>query len=270
MMYKYLPLIVIGTLLLSSCTKRERTKLEEKGFRVDSPEASSEDDERDGLNLDTLLWETRPTEVLRTAHPEHRLTTIYKINYNKKTGKPFSGSNDFHYNYSYDGESEGNNWNGNFMPGFEAMAGYNLVNVSHYNVETDTSQNLFNSRVLIKTVYFPTYDKDTLNGEPIKRNFYMVSVYDEDTNKDGFINMRDLRRFYLFDIEGNKVKALVPPNCSVMSSEYDPGIDYMYIYARLDANKNGRMEVHEEMQVFWVDLKDPERCGSLYQETQSM
>ncbi len=59
----------------------------------------------------------------------------------------------------------------------------------------------------------------------------MVSVYDDDSNKDGFINVKDLRKFYYFDIEGKNKKNLIPANYSVMSSEYDSANDFMYVFA---------------------------------------
>lgn len=92
----------------------------------------------------------------------------------------------------------------------------------------------------------------------------MVSVYDEDSNKDGFISVKDLRRFYYFDINGKNKKALIPKNYSVMSSEYDSANDYMYVFAKADTNKNGQMENNEPIDIFWIDLKNPENIGIQY------
>jgi hypothetical protein len=85
----------------------------------------------------------------------------------------------------------------------------------------------------------------------------MVSVYDEDSNGDGFINVKDLRRFYCFDIEGGNQRSLIPKNYSVLSSEYDSPNDFMYIFARDDKNGNGQMEQDEPTDIFWIDLKNP-------------
>ena len=92
----------------------------------------------------------------------------------------------------------------------------------------------------------------------------MVSVYDEDTNKDGYINVKDLRRFYYFDINGINKKELIPKNYSVMSSEYDSANDYMYVFAKLDKNNNGKMEQEEPTDIFWIDLSNPENVGVQY------
>lgn len=246
--------------LITSCSDK---KIEKKGFQVREITEDESGQKIVGLQIDSLKLETRPRNVLLTFDPKHRLTPIYKVNYDKKTKKPFVGSNAYHTNWS-SRYGAGNNWNGNFMPGFEAIYGYNFVNVSHYNNETKTENKLFEKPVLIKTLYYPAFSKDTLNHEPVKRDFYMVSVYDEDSNKDGFINVKDLRKFYYFDINGMNKKALIPENYSVMNSEYDSANDVMYVFARKDTNQNGQMESEEPMDIFWIDLKNPEHVGKQY------
>ncbi len=152
------------------------------------------------------------------------------------------------------------------MPGFEAAYGYNLVNVSHFNHQTKTAKNFFEESVLIRTLYYPAFSKDTLNGTPISRDYYMTSVYDEDTNKDGYINMKDLRKFYHFDINVENKTMLIPEDYAVMSSQYDSVNDFMYIFARLDENNNGQIEYEEATHIFWIDLKNPKNRGLQYKE----
>jgi hypothetical protein len=99
---------------------------------------------------------------------------------------------------------------------------------------------------------------------PINRNYYLVSVYDEDCNKDGFINRFDLRRFYYVD-GVNQVKIqLIPPDYSVTRSQYDFQNDVMYIFAGHDENKNNKWEVKEPIHIFWIDLKNPAVAKRLY------
>ena len=254
--------LFVGILiLLISCSKN---KLEKKGFSVTSENEISSSETTIKTKMDTLEFRTRPKNVLLTNNSKHRLSTIYKINYDKKNKHFFTGSNYHHGNYIGYYERKGNQWNGNFMPGFEAIYGYNMVNISHFNIEKKTKNDFFEKPVLVKTLYYPTYSRDTLNFKPISRNYYMVSVYNEDTNKDGFINVNDLRRFYFFDIEGKNKTYLIPKNYYVMSSEYDPENDYMYIYAKKDENDNGKMEEKEETEIFWIDLKNPKNNGKLY------
>jgi hypothetical protein len=37
----------------------------------------------------------------------------------------------------------GNNWNYNIIPGLEAVYGYNMVNISHYNISENKQKNFF-------------------------------------------------------------------------------------------------------------------------------
>ena len=259
-------LITLGVLTVAtffifrSCTKN---KLEEKGFQVNNSHTTESEDEKvEGISKDSLKFETRPSNVILTGVSNVRLTTIYKVNLNKRDGTTFIGSNNFLYN---DTELEkGNNWNGNLIPGLEGVYGYNLVNVSHYDLLTNKRKELFDKPVLVKTLYYPAFSKDTLNNKAVIRNFILVSVYNEDSNKDGFINQKDLRRFYLFNSNGERQNAIVPENYSVFKSEYDSDNDLMFVFARLDKNANGQIEDNEPTNIFWLDLKDPTKIGQQY------
>ncbi len=257
-MIKEILVLVIG-LGLISCGN----KLEQKGFEVAPVTRSNEEEPVDGVYKDSISFPTRPSNILLTGIPKYRLSTIYKVNFNRDS-TTFIGSNDFYYSYESIGETQGNQWNSNYLPGLEAVYGYNLVNVSHFNTETQKQKLFFEKPALIKTLYYPAFSKDTLNYKPVNRNYFMISVYDEDTNKDGFINVNDLRRFYSFDINAENKKAIVPTDYSVYKSEYDPGNDFIYVFAKLDENKNGKVDELEPVHVFWVDLKNPEIKGRQY------
>ena len=217
---KIYTILIIGITLIvfSSCSKKKHY---EKGFSVSPESETIEEKEINGISQDTISILTRPSSVLLTGHTDYRLTTIYKLNYDKKDDYYYTGSNRFYRNYSDLGHSDDNNWNYNFMPGLQAVYGYNLVNASLRHVKTQKQELLFEKPVLIKTLYIPSFSKDTLFGKPVKRDYYMISAYDEDTNEDGFINANDLRRFYVFNIDGRDKECLIPKDYSVVSSEYD-------------------------------------------------
>lgn len=252
--------LMILTTMAIGC---QNDHLEKKGFQVRDISEDENGKKIVGLNIDSLKLETRPRNVLLTSSSKHRISPIYKVNYHKKTKKPFTGSNSFHTSWNNNYE-EGNNWNHNFMPGFMAVYGYNFVNISHFNNETKVENKLFSKPVLIKTLYYPSFSKDTLNFKAVNRNFYMVSVYDDDSNKDGYINVNDLRKLYYFDINGANQRNLIPENYSVLSSEYDSANDFMYVFAKLDKNENGQIEQEEPTDVFWIDLNNPENTGLQY------
>lgn len=275
---------------LQSCFQEEE-KLS-KGFQVSQILEDEEGNKIVGLPIDSLNFETRPQKVLPTHYAKYKLTPIFKVNYDRnfkinsaKRGGPSTGSVHYHYNYEHfdpenyydlvrnDGEEVRirkkivkNNWNDHLLPGFSAVTGYNIVNLSLYDTEIKKQKNFFKKPVLVKTIYFPSQSTDTLNYQPVKRNFYMVSVYDADTNKDGFINIQDLRRFYLFDLEGNKIKKFFADNLSVFRSNYDEDNDLMQVFARLDKNGNGQIDQEEPTEIHWIDLKNPQNTGVLYSE----
>lgn len=238
--------------------------LEEKGFQVGPLIEQDGDEPPTGLDRDSLTFATRPSNVLLTGVAHVRLTSVYKVNYRKDDSTSFIGSNNFHYNYDEYEQSAGNNWHSHLMPGFEAAYGYNLVNVSHYDVITDQQKLLYDQPVLIKTLYYPSFTSDTLDQLPVSRSHFLITVFDEDTNKDGSINPRDLRRMHLFDVNGQRQRSPIQENYSVLSSEYDPANDRMYVFAKLDANNDGKVNDAEPVHIHWIDLKDPTRSGRQY------
>lgn len=251
--------LFIITSLLIGCSD---DKLEEKGFAMEQTNPI----EDTGIQGDTISsgLVTRPSNIVLTGIPEYRLITVYKVNYDKNKEKSFIGSNAYYQSYLEHTPAEGNAWHYHFMPGLEAVYGYNLVNIAHYTTNTQKQKSLFTSPVLIKTLYYPSFVQDTLHHKPVTREYYMVSVYDEDTNGDKLLNGHDLRRFYHFDLEGENKSPLVPLNYSVLKSEYDPANDFMYVFAQIDENSNGKRDEQEAIHVFWIDLKRPKNNGRLY------
>lgn len=239
-------------------------KFKDKGFQIEENESElNQTNTNNAIKKDSLNFKTKSVGVLLTGNQNIRISPLYKVNYSEKEKKFFTGSNDFHFGYNDDDPKDGNNWN-SIIPGFEALFGYNLVNIFHFNHSENSGKKLFNKPVLIKTCYYPSFKVDTLNFKPIVRNFYMISAYDEDTNKDKYINIKDLRRFYLFDINGKNLGEIVPKNYSVIGAMYDSGNDYLYIDAKLDSNKDGKISENEPVSIFYLDLKNPANRGLFY------
>ncbi len=263
----FFPLLILLSFVLmsggsvTSCSSNESKKVSQVEL---SPNVMDEDE---------IEWEkkygklpNRPNTVLQTSHNNHRLVTVYKEKYTKDGKRTYISGNYYHtkYRYGFEQQDSTNRWHGHYMPGIEAVYGFNMFNVSHYNIETKSQSNLFAKPVLIKTLYYPAEEQDTLNGTPIKRDFYLVSVYDEDTNNDTIINYQDLRRLYAFDLEGKNQTLLIPKNYSVIKSEYEHQNDVVYIFARRDHNKNGKVERTEPVEVFLIDLKNPVMGDKVY------
>lgn len=258
----FLLCLSIITCLLISCNSRNNKKYQ-KGVTLSQQESGVEEqNQNDKKKTEKLI--TRPTEVIQTGHLDHRLVSIYKLNYNKDRRRYYTGTNYHYSSYYYDAYDTTDAWHNHFMPGLEAMYGYNMMNIAHYNVKTNERNNFFEQPVLINTLYYPAELTDTTNNQPVTRNYYLVSVYDEDTNQDSIINTKDLRRFYHFDLDAKKKTTLIPKGYSVLSSEYDTENDLMYIYAQHDKNENGRREKEDPIHVFCINLKQPEAAERVY------
>jgi hypothetical protein len=202
-----------------------------------------------------------PNNVILTGLVNHRLVSIYKQRLQGNTTivddirqkafySEYSGSDNMEYTH--------------YMPGIDILSGYKLLNISHYDFATEKQNLFFNKPVLIKTLYYPAFEQDSINKIPVNRNYYLVSVYDEDTNKDTVINKKDLRHFYHFEETATIKTSLLPKDYSVIRSQYDYGKDIMYLYAKLDANKNGIVDKNESLHIFWIDLKNPQKAKRLY------
>ncbi|MCB9232347.1 MAG: hypothetical protein H6581_11830 [Bacteroidia bacterium] len=256
-------LTLILTISLLSACKSHNEKEYTKGFSLNETVAEENDTPTDGPGATSELI-TRPGNVVLTGQPGHRLIPVYKLNWSKRSKEWFTGDNSFYQSYTFSSGSKENAWHYHYLPGIEALHGYNMLNISHYDLATQQRKNLFENPGLIRTVYFPALEPDTLNGMPVRRDYYLVSIYDEDTNNDTLVNMGDLRRFYYFDLNGDHKTRLIPPEYCVLSSEYDYPNDILYIVARLDKNGNGQSEVEEPSHIFWIDLKKPQVATRMY------
>ena len=199
---------------------------------------------------------TFPNKVILTGLDDQRLASIYK----SKSTSDNSSNSSLEY-YSEESEDEANL---HFMPGIDILFGYNLLNIAHYDLKTEKVNYLFSHPVLIKTLYYPSYYQDSLYNKPITRNFYLVSAYDEDTNKDTLINKKDLRHFYHFDAKTCLRTQLIPKDYSVIRSQYDSKNDIMYIFASHDENRNGTTDKPDPVHIFWISLKTPDKAKLLY------
>lgn len=195
-----------------------------------------------------------PNAIILTGLPNVRLISIYKI--------PNNGDKNILYDegttYDERDENEFNEVNYRYyMPGIDIIRGYNLVNIAHYQSDKDSLSYFFNRPVLIRTLYFPGVKNDSLEKNPVFRNFFLVSVYESDTNNDSLINNKDLRRLYFINETNSEKISLLPENFSTIRSTYDYKRDIMFIHARNDKNKNGKAEKDEPVSIFMLDLKNP-------------
>lgn len=217
----------------------------------------------EGVTCDTSKIIIQPGHVLITGIKNVRLTPIFRATKNQRNDRIYYGRVSQHFYYN-DESSLGDNFNNNLLPGFTTVFGYNMVNVSLFDYTQKQSKNLFDNPVLINNLYYPSDTKDTLRHKAILRDYFMVSVYDKDTNKDKIIDDKDLRHFYLFDKGGELKGSPIPESYNVKKSEFDAENDVMFIYAQLDSTSAGETNDIDPIHVFWINLADPSQNGRLY------
>lgn len=249
---KKLLLILIVLITVTSCKKHEK-----KGEQLTFAEHQQQN-EPTGISTvgDSISnqFASSSGSVLLTGMDRIRLIPVYKIK--PKADRDLHTSESSTY-YDYYGENNDEDFYRYFMPGIDIIYGYNLINIGHYDIQKDTLSYFFDKPVLIKTLYFPGLKSDSLMHKAVSRDYFMVSVYDEDTNLDSLINNKDMRRLYHIDQFNSKKTSLLPEGHSAIKSTYDYKNDIMYIYTRHDANKNGIPEKNEPISIFWIRLNEP-------------
>jgi hypothetical protein len=258
---KFLLILICLQLSFSSCSSRKNEPREEQ-IRVGSSETTHETDSLYNSikgNISFSQISTSPSSVILTGLANHRLVTVYQFRKDKKKPEEsrFFKSSGYYYG-SHSAIVE------HYMPGIDILNGFNLLSVAHFDLFTGKLNFLFDHPVLVKTLYYPSFVQDSLHKKPVNRNYFIVSVYDEDSNKDTLLNKNDLRRLFLFDANCTVKTQLIPPDYSVIRSQYDSQNDVMYVFARFDANKDGTAEAEEPIHVFWINLKDPGPAKRMY------
>jgi hypothetical protein len=190
-------------ILAQGCSSKKETREEQIVIDKQAIETVPDSLLADAVNgkLSLNQISTRPHTVVLTGLAPHRLVTVYKA-------RTVSKSDDNYKRYSSYGKSEYDygtrEYQDHYMPGIDLLYGYNLLNVAHYDLTTEKLNFLFDHPVLVKSLYYPSFVQDSLYKKPINRNYFLVSVYDEDTNGDTLINKMDLRRFYHFNAGCNE------------------------------------------------------------------
>jgi hypothetical protein len=256
-------LLNLSLLLLVGCSTKNG-EVNDEQIKIQDNEKTNQADTvfantiKGNLSLNQIA--SKPHTVILTGLEEHRLVTVYR---NQSVPK-----SEYDYSLSKRSYDDANTYQRereeHFMPGIDLIYGYNLLNIAHYDFITEKLNFLFDRPVLVKSLYYPSFVQDSLYKKPINRNYFLVSVYDTDTNQDTLISRSDLRRFYYFNATCSERIQLVSAEYSVERSEYDPKNDVMYVFARLDIDKNGKTEKKEPLHIFWISLKQPEKAKRLY------
>lgn len=259
--------ILVCSALLSitiGCTNKMKETKEEIAATYTNEEATPNDTLANSIHDNTSINITTstPANVILTGIANEKLIPIYS---KFKVGTVGAVAAVRKYS-SYDVSEYDNTTNEyeHFMPGLDVLYGYKLLNIAHYNLKENKLSYFFKTSALIKTLYYPATIQDSIGKQPINRNYYLVSAYDQDTNKDSLINKKDLRHFYCIEANNSIKTLLVPKGYSVKKSQYDFKDDLMYLYATHDSNNNGSVEENEPTHIFYINLKQPTLAVKVY------
>ncbi|MCS6823788.1 MAG: hypothetical protein NZ529_05790 [Cytophagaceae bacterium] len=228
------------------------SKEEQISLSDEYAEATDTNSSVPATNAPNELMQANLTNVIITGWARYKLIPIYK---HTTTGE--KDITNFKRSYFIKNYTAENYISRHFMPGIDLLNGYNLINIAHYDMNTQKSILFFKNNVLVKNLYYPSFTQDSIDNKPVNRDYYLVSVYDSDTNKDTVINKKDLRTLYHFDLPATKSTRLIPEGFSVVRSQYDRKSDVMYVFAREDKNRNGQIDNEEPISIFGIDLKNP-------------
>lgn len=240
-----------------SCGEKDEKKME--GLTYEEQQVTMSDSIGNSLKRGEQLT-TSSNTVLLTGIDHVRLIPTYKVR--PKTDRSIEYDEGTTYQRLYTTDEDGRKVLEEddfayFMPGMDIVYGYNMVNLGHYDIATGKLTHFFDKPALIRTVYFPGVKPDSLFKQRVTRNYFLVSAYDEDTNRDSLVNRKDMRKLYHFDEINSKKTPLIPNGFSPIRSTYDYKNDIMYIYARYDSNKNGTPERKEPINIFYIKLNEP-------------
>lgn len=237
-----------------SCRNSNYSEKKGEQIRVEENTSFEEFEKIDTGSIKKYIW---PSSIVLTGISHQRIIAIYRNKYLvDKDNRISRFSGDFGEDETYTYE--------HYYPGFDLLSGYNLINLSYFQIPIGKTKLFFNKAVLIKSLYFPSFIQDSIEKKPILRDYYLVSVYDEDTNNDKILDRKDFRHFYCFSDSCTNKKQLLPNNTSLIRAQYDSPNDLLYLYAKLDENKNGSIEKTEPLNIYLLNLKYPSTAKKIY------
>jgi hypothetical protein len=152
---------------------------------------------------------------------------------------------------------------------FESTRGegeYVSYNVSNYN-QYELTGNL-------KNILFQHKDKDSL--KPLtyqkiniqtatylykiaqKNKVLVYTLFDKDTNKDGFIDQNDIKSLYISKIDGTNFKKITLEFQELIDWNLIQNTNRLYYRAMEDTNKNGAFDKNDKIHYCYLDLNSPD------------
>jgi len=220
-------IIGISLLLLASCKEEsekpkviyDASKNNRQVTKVDSAQ----------IKIADLPIQMRGTDYL--IHPVGDLS-IYEKGSKTKYGS--SSVNDLSFTISNAAEYE--------------ITGY-LQNLKFQRVDSDSIKALTDKPVLIQTA---TYLKTV--SDKINKQIMVYTMVDMDTNKDGKLDVSDIKALYLSSISGDKFTKVSADFQELIDWDLIESKNRLYFRTVEDTNKNGRFDSKDVVHYNYIDL----------------
>ncbi len=130
------------------------------------------------------------------------------------------------------------------------ITGY-LKNLKFQEIGKDTLISLTDKPVLIEiATYLKTYADKT------KQQLMVYTLADMDTNKDGKLDVNDIKSLYISTVSGQKFTKLSPDFEELADWKVIESKNVLYFRTKEDTNKNGQFDKNDILRYHFVKLTD--------------
>ncbi|MFN3640686.1 MAG: hypothetical protein ACK4UK_07190 [Flavobacterium sp.] len=138
------------------------------------------------------------------------------------------------------------------------LTGY-LENVRFQHKDSTSFYSLTENRIQIQTVTYPQSF-----SESSKKQILVYTLTDEDTNRDGKIDSKDIKSLYVSQINGSEFTKLSPDFQEVIDWNIIVAQGKLYFRTIEDINKNGAFDKNDTVHYYFVNLLDKEWVAMEY------
>lgn len=125
-----------------------------------------------------------------------------------------------------------------------------LSNLKFQKIGQDSIYALSEKPIFIQTA---TFLKSV--ADKTKQQFFVYTLEDEDTNRDGQLNERDIKALYLSNVDGSNFEKLTAPFHELIDWKLIEETNTIFFRTAEDSNKNGKFDLEDK--IHYNSLKLP-------------
>lgn len=131
------------------------------------------------------------------------------------------------------------------------ITGY-LQNLKFQHIDSTEIRSLTDKKMVIQTASF----LNTIS-EKSKLQYFIYTVSDIDTNKDGQVNASDIKSLYISKISGLNFKKISPTMEELIDWNLVEEKNRLYFRTIEDTNKNGLFDKNDQVLYYFLNLENP-------------